>query len=455
MAEFPTLPIGPLDLLVKAALAPPPVAGKAWAEWRKGYALDETPWTEVRLLGAVAQRISWLEPDADILPRIRGIQKFLYAQSQLCLVGAMGGLRDLSGAGIPMLFLKGAGRVAVDDGIARERLVRDIDVLVPIDRRDEACERLGVGGWQLRGAWQTLWRSYNSLAGHHGWSLSRGRGEIDLHHFSNNLNRLVGDDDGLWARSSRVTWRGIEVHVPSATDNLLIAVVHGLRWSRDLNADWIIDGFRAISSGAIDWALLLEEARRRHVATILHAGLSYLRAALEAPVPSEILDALTAMGTRRQMNELHFYTRVSLPFNLEQNAAFLAMAVERSGEAGDPEVRHPARLTIGPGELSLGVRYSVDISGLLKLGGTRLNVRLVAPAAPGARLIGMIFILGMIFDCREVEVADEGDEGAACTLSFIVHPKMLVGRGISRIVLRVIAAGSAPIIPWGNVHSEQ
>ena len=155
------------------------------------------------------------------------------------------------------------------------------------------------------------------------------------------------------------------------------------------------------------------------------------------------------------MNELHFYTRVSLPFNLEQNAAFLAMAVERSGEAGDPEVRHPARLTIGPGELSLGVRYSVDISGLLKLGGTRLNVRLVAPAAPGARLIGMIFILGMIFDCREVEVADEGDEGAACTLSFIVHPKMLVGRGISRIVLRVIAAGSAPIIPWGNVHTEQ
>ncbi len=455
MTEIPTLPIGPLDLLVKAALAPPPVAEAAWAEWRKGYALDETPWNEVRLLGAVAQRIGWLEPDADILPRIRGIQKFLYAQSQLCLVGAMGGLRILSEAGIPMLFIKGAGRVAVDDGIARERLVRDIDVLVPIARRDEACERLIAGGWHLRGYWQVLWRGFNSLAGHHGWSLSRGKGEIDLHHFSNNLNRLVGDDDGLWARNARVTWRGIEVHVPSATDNLLLAIMHGLRWSRDLNADWIIDGFRAMSTGAVDWALLLAEARRRRIATILHAGLSYLRQALGAPVPAETLDALKAMGTRRQWNEFHVYTRVSLPFNLQQNAAFLAMAVARSGETENPEARLQATISVGPPELQLGNWLTVDIAGVLQQGGTRLVVRLVNPAAPGTRLIGIIFILGMIFDCREAEVSDADGEGPSCSFTFVLHPRMLAGRGISRIALRITEAGSAPIIPWGNVNPEQ
>jgi len=455
MTLIPTMPIGPLDLLVKAALAPPPVAEAAWAEWRKGYALDETPWNEVRLLGAVAQRIGWLEPDADILPRIRGIQKFLYAQSQLCLVGAMGGLRILAEAGIPMLFLKGAGRVAVDDGIARERLVRDIDVLVPIDRRDEACARLIAGGWHLRGYWQVLWRDFNSLAGHHGWSLSRGKGEIDLHHFSNNLNRLIGDDDGLWARSARVTWRGIEVHVPSATDNLLLAIIHGLRWSRDLNADWIIDGFRAISSGAVDWALLLAEARRRRIATLLHAGLSYLRDALDAPVPPETIAALKAMGTRRQWNEAHFYTRVSLPFNLEQNAAFLAMAVERAGDVDVPEVRHQATITVGSRDVKLGNWQSIDITGMLKQGGTRLTVHLDAPAAPGTRLVGIIFILGMIFDCREAEVSDAEGQGPGCTFTFVLHPTLLAGRGVSRIVLRVTEAGSAPVIPWGNVHPEQ
>ena len=76
MSQIPTQPVGPLDPLVKAALAPPDKARDAWNEWRRGYAIDETPWNEVRLLGAVFRRIDWLEPNADILPRVRGIQKF-------------------------------------------------------------------------------------------------------------------------------------------------------------------------------------------------------------------------------------------------------------------------------------------------------------------------------------------------------------------------------------------
>ena len=90
------LPRGPLDLLAKAALAPPEIAREAWSEWRRGIRLDETPWNEVRMLGSIAPRLKWLEKDASIAPRILGIRKFLYAQTQMCLMGAMDGLRALS-----------------------------------------------------------------------------------------------------------------------------------------------------------------------------------------------------------------------------------------------------------------------------------------------------------------------------------------------------------------------
>lgn len=445
MNEVPTLPVGPLDLLVKAALAPPPVATSAWADWRRAYALDETPWNEVRLLGAVAERIAWLEPEADILPRIRGIQKFLYAQSQLCLVGAMGGLRILAAAGIPMLFMKGAGRVAADDGVARERLVRDIDVLVPIDRRDEAFELLIGGGWELNGQWQHLWHAINSLASHHAWSLSKGKGEIDLHHFSNHLNRLVGDDDALWARARRTVWRGLEVHVPSPTDTLLLAVVHGLRWSRDLNSDWIIDALRAMSSGAVDWDLLVAEAGRRHVAALLHAGLSYMQGALAAPVPEAVLSGLQSLATPTQQMELALYSHLAVPFDVRQNAVVMAMAAERCGSAPGPG--SPAGGSVPLFDAKLGTWQTLDLAVAIQRGWRQITLSFESPAPPGTRLIGMIFSLGMLIDYRKVK---QGAPGTAATLTLSLDPQLLRRRGLTSVVLRIIDEdGPAPFIPWG------
>ncbi|MCA3573619.1 MAG: nucleotidyltransferase family protein, partial [Aestuariivirga sp.] len=176
-AAIATLPSGPLDLLVRAALAPEAAARAAWQEWRRGYALDETPWNEVRLLGAVADRIAWLEPTADISPRMKGIQKFLYAQSQICLTGCMSGVAALSAAGIPVMAIKGAARVMADGRIARERLVRDLDVLVPLPQAAQAYDCLVAAGWSLKesGPWQNFWRQLNPVANHHAWSLAKDK----------------------------------------------------------------------------------------------------------------------------------------------------------------------------------------------------------------------------------------------------------------------------------------
>ena len=442
-----TLPIGPLDLLVKAALAPPDKAQTAWNEWRRGYALDETPWNEVRLLGAVARRIDWLEPNADILPRVRGIQKFLYSQSQMCLMGAVNSLRSLSAAGIPMLFMKGAARVVSNDRDARERLVRDIDLLVPISRMDEAHDLLAAEGWKLRGAWQIRWRNIDRVASHHAWAMSKGRSEIDLHHFSNHLNRLVGDDDGLWARAGQLRWRGISAHVPSATDNLIIAIVHGLRWSRDCNADWIIDGFAALSTGAVDWQLVIKEAERRRVSAVIHAGLWYMHTALAAPVPAEVFEALKHVTGQRQMNELEgYYTSTDLPFDMEQNRLALDMAVARSGALVAGPMRSVATLALG--YVELGRFAVVDVSRVLNAGTFILSVNFWPSLAPGTRLMGTVLLFGLVLDCREGIVTAEHGERPICRMTFTLNVHFLRRRGVTRLALRFIPFDSKAIVPW-------
>ncbi|MFO0992058.1 MAG: nucleotidyltransferase family protein [Hyphomicrobiales bacterium] len=423
------------------------MASAAWKEWRRGYALDETPWNEVRLLGTVSRRIDWLEPNADISPRIRGIQKFLYSQSQMCLVGAVKSLRSLSAGGIPMLFMKGAARVASNDRDARERLVRDIDLLVPISHMDEAYDRLVAEGWELRGAWQRKWRNIDKIASHHAWSMSKGKSEIDLHHFSNNINRLVGDDECLWARAGKFTWRGISVHVPSATDNLIIAIIHGLRWSRECNADWIIDGFAALSTHEVDWPLMLEEVEKRRIAAIIHAGLWYMRTALAAPVPGEVFEALQQMAGQGQLEELQgYYSLTPLPANMMQNRFALRMALERCGSLSTAPLRTVAPLALEG--IELGRYRLLDVSRTLEGGTLALSVNFWPACAPGTRLIGTVVLFGLVLDCREGVVTVEDGGRPICRITFTLNGHFLRRRNATRLAVRFISYGSAPIMTW-------
>jgi hypothetical protein len=148
-----------------------------------------------------------------------------------------------------------------------------------------------------RGAWHDFWHTLDKLANHHAWALAHDGGDLDLHHFSNALNRLVGDDDGLWSRAGIVKWRGFDIHVPGPSDALVLGIVHGLRWSPECNADWIIDVASYMDTGQIDWNLVLKEGARREVRAILFTGLTYLQDAIGRDVPQAVTDTLMAQAT--------------------------------------------------------------------------------------------------------------------------------------------------------------
>lgn len=328
-----------LDLLARAAASPLPAARRAWVSWRSAYDLDATSWPEVRLLGALAPRIDELEPGAEIARRLLGIQKFLWTRGALCIGATRPAVTLLTAHGIPCLMLKGAARAAQNPQTLRQRMIRDVDVLIPYDRALDAHEILRREGWDLQG-WQVEPYAAAPFASHHAWAFSRRQGELDLHHFSNVLNRLVGDDDALWERAASVDWGGVPVLVPAAPDALLTAIVHGLRFSADGTADWVVDAAPLLSLADSEWRVFTDEARRRGVAELAATGLAYLGDVAGVVPPPWVLPALAAASTPAQRGEVGVYRSTNWPRTAEEELAAARAAAERAlariGPGGQP-----------------------------------------------------------------------------------------------------------------------
>lgn len=433
-------PTGSLDLLARAALAPLAQARLAWQYWRRDHDIDTTPWNEVRMLGAVAARIDELEADSPIRPRVLGIRKFLWVQSQICLQQGLTGLAALARADIPTLVFKGAARIALDASTAQERLIRDVDVLVPLGRELAAFQTLEQAGWEIVDEpWQLRLRKLAPVAGHHAWSLRKGKAEIDLHHFTNHLNRLRGDDDGLWARSQALTWRGVPTRVPCATDALLTALIHGVRWSVDNAADWTVDACALIDGGEVDWDIFLQEARLRCVQAVVRAGLRYLQEALDKRIPDELISALTAETDSEQEGELRIYASSAKRVEAGHAAIASAMALRRVGR-GKP-IPQPVRMSAAPvatakAELasSTGVYWASvpAYPGPQEWWILEVQVRLSTPALADAafaqfRLPGIL--LGLTQRSAQISPADT----ALATFKWAIYRPLLSARCVEAV----------------------
>jgi Uncharacterised nucleotidyltransferase len=343
-----------LNLLAKAALAPLDVAIAAWQRWRATYNIDTTPWNEVRMLGAVASRIDELEPNSPIRPRVFGIRKFLWVQSQICLKNCESGLAALEQSRVPMMLMKGAARTARDPLSVQERLIRDVDVLVPLALQTQAFAALQKAEWSIAHTpWQIQMHELGPISSHHAWSFSKGQSEIDLHHVSNHLNRLRGDDDGFWARALPTVWQGKHVFIPSSADALLIALIHGVRWSQDRSADWTVDACALLDEGPLDWGVFMQEARGRQIQAHVHSGLAYLRDALQKSIPDDVMASLLTEATSEQCRELAFYSSEDSAKTLEQIQIAMQMALSRAaarrGELASPMHPTAARPSQGSG----------------------------------------------------------------------------------------------------------
>lgn len=318
-------------LLLMAALADLETARRAWQEWSGRQHLSLADQTEVRLLAAVARRMPDLVPGGPPDPLLAGSRRHIWTRTQMTLATTRPLLAALQAAGLRLMLIKGAARVAADPDVAKERALRDIDVLIhPEDWHRGIDLALGEGWIPVNDV-----EDRSTLSSGHAIGLTSpvpgALGSFDLHRFVLRECRNHGQDLGIWERAQRTSLQGIEVLVPVVTDQALITLGQAMLYSPGPHAPhWALDVAPMIRAGRIDWDLLVREVAQRRVEMFVAAPLLMLQECLHCPVPPEIMRWLT-----RPMGEaylLEFETRATA-YNPSHPETFEAVRVAAAARA--------------------------------------------------------------------------------------------------------------------------
>jgi hypothetical protein len=380
-------------LLLRAVLAEPEAARAAWRAWTALRDLDTATAEEVRLLANLAPRLHAVAPGSRLEPRIRGIRRFVWTHTQMRLAGARPLLAALAEAGIPMLALKGAARMmAGAAGSGLVRFVRDIDVLVRPDDWPNSLRIADAQGWRCckdtpyAGALEadTPARVYPI---HHAVALALDRAQVDLHHHVLYMCRVAGDDDGMWARASPGRLNGVPVLAPAATDELMQALAHGAQFSPRPVADWALDAAALIAGGAVDWALLEQDAQARRIEAFLASSLMLLEERLDVPVPAGLTRRLRRRVRGVFVTDFIGYATGTEVYPWMYDANRRAAAVRAGGEASGGM---PVRQVVMAGE---GLRFPDD--------GSPVTIAVPAPLPPDGRLRLLIDVAVGVVPPRE------------------------------------------------------
>jgi Uncharacterised nucleotidyltransferase len=247
------------------------------------------------LLPALYRNLSALGSRDPLLEVLQSAHRSIWLRNQMLLRRVLPGLADLGRAGIPTMLIKGAALIAsgrFDSGV---RSITDVDVVVPTAQLDEAIDVLMQGGFRPVGKvppWYV--RDYaGRFVPSHAFA-SADNSQIDLHWHVLHASCQPDADEDFWAASAPVELAGLSTAALCATDELLLAILHGLRWSATPTYRWVLDAAQLARGdyGEIDFERLLAQARRRRVTATVRAGLAYLCRVVDAPIPSQTLSGL-------------------------------------------------------------------------------------------------------------------------------------------------------------------
>jgi len=187
--------------------------------------------------------------------------------------------------------------------------MNDVDVLVPSAKLAAAIEVLLAGGLEPVGdvpPWYIAGYAPRFVPSH-GFRDELDR-QLDLHWHVLHASCQPDADDAFWAAAQPIELLGVGTRALCPTDELMLVVLHGLRWNALPTYRWVVDAALLCGGeiGEIDYERLVEQARLRRVTSALGAGLGYLRRVLDmSSIPDTALRALSAVrGSRLERLEL-------------------------------------------------------------------------------------------------------------------------------------------------------
>jgi hypothetical protein len=226
---------------------------------------------------------------------LRGLRRKTWCENRLLFTKLAPAAAMLRQAGIPVLVLKGvplALRYYRDAGL---RPMRDLDLLVPEQRAQEAIQLFESAGW--RGLWPHRYRlGPRDLGFRQALPYSAGDGrEVDLHWHALYQATFHGADAAFWESAEPLEFEGMAVEVLCPSDELLHAMVHGPAWNEIPPMRWVADAMTVMRAAAIDWDRLLRLTRRLRVTLPMRAACDYLARVFDAPIPERVLSGLARL----------------------------------------------------------------------------------------------------------------------------------------------------------------
>jgi hypothetical protein len=289
------------ELLLRAALMPDERALSAWREIRAQIDVDALDGATQALLPALRRNLLALGEQDELLNLFKGVHRYGWARTQLLLAPMMPIVQTLERAGIATLLLKGAAFVADKRLDAGMRPMNDVDVLVPTGQARQAIEVLLEGGLEPVGgvpAWYVADYAPRFVPSH-GFRDRLDR-QLDLHWHVLHASCQPEADEDFWAAAAAIELLGVRTRALCPADELLLVILHGLRWNEIPTYRWVVDAALLCSGaiGAIDYERLVAQARKRRATVMLRAGLSYLRRVADAPIPRQAMRALASVRLR-------------------------------------------------------------------------------------------------------------------------------------------------------------
>ena len=290
-------------LVLHAVLDEPAAAARSLSRWLRGVGPERADPASRRLLPVVYTRLDELEPhrisaldrelDA-VREQLRDLYRGSWQRNQILFARAGELLERLESTGIATMVIKGASLAELAYGNAGARPMEDVDVLVPIERCEEAFELLSAAGWRAARRDPRDWAEVHHSLGYAG----EAGGAVDLHWFS---LWQPADEGELWRAAVPFELAGASTRAPCAADQLLLACVHGAPRSAVPSFRWIADAALTIRTAGegLDWSRLAAEAERRRLSVAMAAALAYLRDEFAVPVPPGALRCLDAVAAPR------------------------------------------------------------------------------------------------------------------------------------------------------------
>lgn len=293
-------PTASQELLLRSALLSGETAISAWQEWKGHTDLDtDVDVGTYRLFPLVYKNLQALGVEDAWMGKLKGIYRLTWYKNQSLFHSAAAIIKTFHDAQIQTLILKGAPLILCyyqDYGV---RPMNDFDILVPVDKRDDALDLLLELGWEpIQSHWKDLSKERRILR--HAWGLVNPQGQsIDLHW---HVFSLVLDEEAdipSWETSIPISFLDVKTRTLNPTNMLLHVCVHGGQWDISSSIRWIADAFFVLSKARseINWDQLLEQAVKKRLVVPLRHALYFLRDRFNAPIPEETLSRLSQIKT--------------------------------------------------------------------------------------------------------------------------------------------------------------